>query len=179
LPPSPGPAWTAGPRRPSRRSVATARREPRWTRSCRQHSRRTRAASCTARIDRVLAAPSSLTSSRTGVLGRPDIRLLLAVQLCVLGPLCGAVTQLEGGQRTGNNAGQSYQQAPEGRPASQIASQQGTCSLDGRGLIERDSDQRFCWSEPMWSPRRNRTGDPIPTMNLALTAVQPSVLAGR
>ena len=162
MPPIAGPAWTAGPRRPSCRSVATARRKPRWTRSCRQHSHRTRAASCTARIDRVLAAPSSLTSSRTGVLGRPDIRLLLAVQVCVLGPLRGAVTQLEGGQRTGNNAGQSYQQAPAGRPASQIASQQGMCSLDGRCLIEHHDDQRFRWSEPMWSPPPESNRRPHP-----------------
>ena len=34
-----------------------------------------------------------------------------------------------------------------------------------------------CWLG--WSPRRNRTGDPILTMNLALTAVRTSISAGR
>ena len=44
-------------------------------------------------------------------LGRLDIRLLLAAQICVLGPLRSAMPQLERSQRTGNNAGQRYRQA--------------------------------------------------------------------
>jgi hypothetical protein len=31
----------------------------------------------------------------------------------------------------------------------------------------------------VWSPRRNRTGDPFLTMDLAVTAVRTGVLAGR
>jgi hypothetical protein len=44
--------------------------------------------------------------------------------------------------------------------------------------------QAGCWTRPelsvlWWSPRRNRTGDPILTMNLALTAVRTRISAGR
>jgi hypothetical protein len=44
---------------------------------------------------------------------------------------------------------------------------------------ERQETQHFRWSASVWSPRRNRTGDPIVTMNLAPTAVRTSVCAGR
>jgi hypothetical protein len=44
---------------------------------------------------------------------------------------------------------------------------------------EIDTDQRLRWSARCGAPRRNRTGDPILTMNLALTAVRTSVCAGR
>jgi hypothetical protein len=39
-----------------------------------------------------------------------------------------------------------------GRLAVQIACQHGMCPLDSRRLIECNDDQRFRWSEPMWSP---------------------------
>jgi hypothetical protein len=55
------------------------------------------------------------------------------------------------------------------------ASQQGMGSLGGGCLIERDDDQRFRWSEAVWSPRRNRTGDPILTMEPPGTAVRNAV----
>jgi hypothetical protein len=41
-----------------------------------------------------------------------------------------------------------------------------------------NDDQRFYWSSACGAPRRNRTGDPILTMNLALTAVRTPVSAG-
>ena len=50
--------------------------------------------------------------------------------------------------------------------------------LDGRWPIERDGDRRFRWSEPMWSPRRNRTGDPILTMEPPGTAVRNPISPG-
>jgi hypothetical protein len=49
-----------------------------------------------------------------------------------------------------------------GGPASQIASQQGMGSLDGRCLIERNGDQRFRWSGPVWSPPPESNRRPHP-----------------
>jgi hypothetical protein len=43
-----------------------------------------------------------------------------------------------------------------------IASQQGMCSLEGRCLIERNGDQHFGWSEPMWSPPPESNRRPHP-----------------
>ena|SRR5215211_6549659 len=51
-------------------------------------------------------------------------------------------------------------------------------SLDGRCVIERHDDQRFRWLGPIWSPRRNRTGDPILTMEPPGTAVRNTVSPG-
>jgi hypothetical protein len=87
---------------------------------------------------------------------------LLAVQVCVLGPLCSPVTQIQETTGSANDSGQSNRQAPEGGPASQIASQQGMCSLDGRYVIERHDDQRLRWSEPMWSPPPESNRRPHP-----------------
>ena len=47
-------------------------------------------------------------------------------------------------------------------PARLIASQQGMCSLDGRYRIERHGDQRFRWSETMWSPPPESNRRPHP-----------------
>ena len=44
---------------------------------------------------------------------------------------------------------------------------------------ERGPDQRFRWSGPVWSPHRNRTGDPILTMEPPGTAVRMLVFPGR
>jgi hypothetical protein len=41
-------------------------------------------------------------------------------------------------------------------------SQQRMCSLDGKCLIERDSDQRFHWSAPVWSPPPESNRRPHP-----------------
>ena|SRR5215217_4806086 len=68
----------------------------------------------------------------------------------------------------GNDQAATQRRRSEHRPdrrtthPSLIASQQGMCSLDGRGLIERGSDQRFCWSEPMWSPPPESNRRPHP-----------------
>jgi hypothetical protein len=61
----------------------------------------------------------------------------------------------------------------------QSASQQGMGSLDSRCLIERHGDQCFRWSEPMWSPPPERTGDPILTMEPPGTAVRTALSPGR
>jgi hypothetical protein len=84
--------------------------------------------------------------------------------VCVLDRCAGLPTMAEEGQGTDNDADQGHEQAPEGRPTSLIASQHGMGSLHGSCLIERHADQRLRWSAPVWSPRRNRTGDPILTM---------------
>jgi hypothetical protein len=65
-----------------------------------------------------------------------------------------------------------------GRLASQIASQHGMCSPSRRTDREHENSQRLRWSEPMWSPRRNRTGDPILTMEPPGTAVRNAVSPG-
>jgi hypothetical protein len=46
----------------------------------------------------------------------------------------------------------------------QIASLQGKCSPAVQPDPERRTDQRLFWSEPCGAPRRNRTGDPILTL---------------
>jgi hypothetical protein len=60
---------------------------------------------------------------------------LLAVQVCGLEPQC-TLIQMKKIRISRKDAGHRHRQAPEG-DASQIASQQGMCSLDGRCLFER------------------------------------------
>jgi hypothetical protein len=123
-----------------------------------------------ARVDRILAAPfiPNVVSKRRIRLagpGRQTYDSLLAVQVCVLGALCSLPIQVEKNRIWGTTLVTAIDK--DGLvTASQIASQQGMCSLDGRCFIERHDDQRFRWSEPLWSPRRNRTGDPILTIRM-------------
>ena len=44
--------------------------------------------------------------------------------------------------------------------------------------LKNGTDQRFRWSAWVWSPGRNRTGDPILTMDRRPTAVLSGVFAG-
>jgi hypothetical protein len=85
-----------------------------------------------------------------------------AYHVCVLDRCAGLLTMAEEGQGTDNDADQGHEQAPEGRPTSLIASQQGMGSLDRRCLIERHADQRFRWSEAMWSPPPESNRRPHP-----------------
>ena len=48
----------------------------------------------------------------------------------------------------------------------------------GQAGPRRGTGQRFRWSALVWSPRRNRTGDPILTMEPPGTAVRTAVSAG-
>ena len=68
----------------------------------------------------------------------------------------------ENGHRPGNDASQRDRQGSQDDQPSLITSQQGMCSLDGRGLIERDDDQRLCWAERMWSPPPESNRRPHP-----------------
>ena len=98
--------------------------------------------------------------------------------VCVLDRCASLLTKAEKDRGTDNDADQSYGQAPEGRPTRPIASQQGMGSPDGRCVIGHRTDQRFRWSALCGAPRRNRTGDPILTMEPSGTAVRTAVVPG-
>jgi hypothetical protein len=82
--------------------------------------------------------------------------------ICVLDRCAGLLTRRKKDSGTDNDADQSHQQAPEGRPTRPIASQPGMCSLDGRRVIERQDDQRLRWSKPMESPPPESNRRPHP-----------------
>ena len=113
---------------------------------------------------RVLAA--SLTSSAMGSSGWPaqggrPCNSLLAVQVCVLGPLCSPLTQMEDDHGTGNDTGQrSDKYRRDDRPADASSKATTTSICAGRRLGG--------------APRRNRTGDPILTMNLHPPLCEPA-----
>ena len=101
------------------------------------------------------------------------------------------------GRGTSNVLSYRYATRPEsshtGQSMTNVAAQHGYERADGArtlripfhygcGRLQRlrtATHQHFRWSEPVWSPRRNRTGDPILTMNRRPSAVLSGVFAGR
>jgi hypothetical protein len=96
----------------------------------------------------------------TGREERPTSNSPPVVQVCVLEPRCSLMRQMSRpGERTtpwSEPSTSTYERR------SQIASQQGKCSLDGRCLILRHGNQRFRWSEPIWSPPPESNRRPHP-----------------
>jgi hypothetical protein len=102
---------------------------------------------------------------------------VLAVQVCVLQPLCRRLTQMEHRTRQATSLVTAVHKH-RGATGSQIASQHRMCSLDGRCLIARHDDQRFRWSEPMWSPPPESNRRPHPYHGTPGTAVRTAVSPG-
>jgi hypothetical protein len=107
---------------------------------------------------------------------RVPLKTLAAMLGCALQPLCHGALGRWLGSLNNKAAGQEAMSSQdEVGTVGRIPT--ATCSMRearSRRLIAVAAGQSLCGA-----PRRNRTGDPIPTMNRAPTAVRSSVSAGR